>query len=342
MPRKTVSLQDLANELNISVSTVSRALKNHPDIGTELKSKVNELAKKLNYSFPSISLEQKATGTKTIGLIVPAIERNFYASILSGIENYAKANGYFIIIANSRETYENEVECVENLIKLNVDGIIVSLTRESSDFTHFDKVRKKNIPLVFFDRVCRTNEFSSVIADNSDASKALTLHLFNSGAKHIAHIAGPKKLSITKDRIEGYKRGLEENNIPFNEEHLVYCDLTPNGALNALDKLLNAQQVPDAIFCVNDNVAYVVMKEIKNRGLKVPEDIALTGFNNDLHSTFVEPTLTTVYHPTFELGEETARLIIRQIESTQIHAPRQIVMKTSLVIRESSVKNLSN
>jgi DNA-binding LacI/PurR family transcriptional regulator len=342
MPRKSVSLQDIANELNISVSTVSRALKNHPDIGTKLKNKVFETANKLNYSLPFQPEESKKTATKAIGVIVPNMERNFYASIISGIENYAKSNGYFIIIANSRESYQNEVDCVENLIKLKVDGLILSLTQETVDFSHFDHARDKDIPMVFFDRVCRTNEFSSVIADNSDAAKALTVHLHQSGAKYIAHIAGPQKLYITKERITGYLRGLEENKSTFNEEHLVYCDLTQEGAINALHKLMKAKEVPDAIFCVNDTVAFVVMKELKRKGFRIPGDIALTGFNNDFHSPFVEPALTTMFHPTFELGEETARLLIKQIESLHPHSPRQIVMKTSLVVRESSIKGLGH
>jgi len=340
MPRKTVSLQDIANELNVSVSTVSRALKNHPDIGNALKNKVHETAQKLNYIVANQSDSSVKTVSKTIGVIVPNMERSFYASILSGIEKYAKNNGYFIIIANSRESYQNEVECVENLIKLKVDGLILSLSQETVDFSHFDEVRNKEIPLVFFDRVCRTNEFSSVIADNSDAAKSITVHLHNSGFKHIAHIAGPEKLYITKERISGYLRGLEENKSSFDEEHLVYCDLTQEGTVAALNKLLKAREVPDAIFCVNDTAAFMVMRELKRKGFRIPGDIAITGFNNDFHSPFVEPTLTTIFHPTFELGEETARLLIKQIEAHNPYSPRQIVMKTSLVVRDSSIKRM--
>jgi LacI family transcriptional regulator len=339
MARKTVSIRDLASELSVSASTVSRALKDHPDISIELKTRVHNLAKKWNYISASISNEQKSSATKTIGVIVPNMEKSFYASIISGIENYAKKEGYFIIIANSRENYETEIECINNLLKLKVDGLIVCLTQDTHSFTHFDTVLHKNIPLVFFDRVCRTNEFSSVVADNSDAAKELTLHLFKSGAKKVAHIAGPKKLYITKERIAGYFRGLEECHAKYKDEYLVHCDLTPEGALKAIKQLLNYEQIPDAIFCVNDTAAYVAMKEIKRQGYRVPEDIALTGFNNEFHSTIVEPTLTSMLHPTSELGEETARLLLGQIASEHKPAPRQIVMKTKLVVRESSVKN---
>ncbi len=339
MSQKKVSLRDLAYELKVSVSTVSRALKDHPDISKELKARIFDYAKKMNYAGIGTSQEKKSSATKTIGVIVPNMEKYFYASTITGIESYAKNKGYFIIIANSNESYANEIECVNNLIKLNVEGLIVCLSQETIDSSHFDKAWMKNIPVVFFDRVCRTNEFSSVVADNTDAAQAITNHLINCGAKKIAHIAGPEKLSITKERIAGYFKALEENKLKFNDEYLEYCNLSPEDSARAVNRLLKVANVPDAIFCVNDTVAYVAMKEIKRRGLKIPEDIALTGFNNEFHSTIVEPSLTTISHPTIELGEETARLLIRQLKSEHPHAPRQIVMKTKLVVRESSIKN---
>lgn len=340
--QKKPSLKDFAKELNISVPTVSRALKNHPDIGKDLKLKVWELAKKYNYPIKETNGNTKESGTKTIGVIVPNVERNFYASIISGVENYAKKEGYFLIMVSSRENYRTEVECIDNLLKLKVDGLIVCLSQETIDNEHFNKARKKNVPLVFFDRVCRTQEFSSVVADNTEAAKTITQHLISSGSKHVAHIAGPQLLSITKERIAGYLKALEENDLTLNNNHLVYCDLSANGAQKAINKLLDAPEVPDAVFCVNDTVAYVAMKEVKKRGYKIPEDIAITGFNDEFHSTLVEPALTTILHPTFEMGQETARLLLSQIASNYPHSPRQIVMKTQLVVRDSSVKKRNN
>jgi DNA-binding LacI/PurR family transcriptional regulator len=336
MIRKKVSLQDLANTLNLSVSTVSRSLKDHPDISAEVKIKVHDLAKKLNYIPAEKVADFKTKATRTIGVIVPNIERSFYAAIISGIENFAKQEGYFIVLANSRESYQNEVDCIDNLIKLKVDGLVVSLSQETQNYDHFNKAMKANIPLVFFDRVCRCREFSSVVADNADAAKNITDHLLATGRRNVAHIAGPKSLSITKERIAGYFKSLEENKLIFNDQYLVYCDLSPVGAQKAIEKLLNVNPVPDAIFCVNDTVAFVAMKEIRKRGYRVPEDIALTGFNNEFHSTIIEPELTTIAHPTFEMGQETARLLIGQLDSNTQHAPRQIVMRTNLVVRGSS------
>lgn len=337
--QKKYSLKDFAKELSISVPTVSRALKNHPDIGKELKLKVWELAKKYNYPIGENRKAQKEVGTKIIGVIVPNAERNFYASIISGIEHYAKKEGYFIVMANSRESYELEKECVENLLKLKMEGLIVCLSKETDNNDHFNKVNKQDIPLVFFDRICRSEEFSSVIADNSNAAKTITNHLITSGAKNVAHIAGPQLLSITKERVVGYKMALVENDLPFNKNHIVFSDLSPNAAKEAINKLLDGETIPDAVFCVNDTVAYVAMKEVKKRGYKIPEDIAITGFNDEFHSIFVEPELTTISHPTFEMGQETARLLLSQIASNCPHAPRQIIMKTKLVVRDSSVRS---
>ncbi|MFT3738566.1 MAG: LacI family DNA-binding transcriptional regulator [Breznakibacter sp.] len=339
MAKKQVSLKDFANELGVSVSTVSRALKNHPDISWEIKQKVHDLAKRWDYTITAPQAGFHNPTTKTIGVIVPNMVRFFYSSILSGIESYAKNQGYFIVIANSNESYANEKECVDNLLRLNVDGLLVCLSQESLDFSHFDKARQHDVPLVFFDRVCRTSEFSSVIADNAEAAKAIVTHLKANGARRIAHIAGPKNLNISKERTAGYLMALNDGALEYNADLLVNCDLSLEGAADAVQKLMTARNKPDAIFCVNDTVAYVTIKELKKLGYKIPQDIAVTGFNNEFHSTLVEPPLTTVSHPTFEMGQEAARMLIDQIESGRPHSPRQIVMKTKLIVRDSSIKN---
>lgn len=339
MAKKQVSLKDFASELGVSVSTVSRALKNHPDISWEIKQKVHELAKKWDYAIATPQAGFHNPTTKTIGVVVPNMVRFFYSSILSGVESYAKNQGYFIVTTNSNESHENEMECINNLLRLNVDGLLVCLTQDTFDYSHFDKARQADVPLVFFDRVCRTNEFSSVIVDNAEAAKAIVTHLKANGAKRIAHIAGPKNLNISKERIAGYLLALNDGALEYNSELLVNCDLSPEGAAEAVKKLINAKTRPDAIFCVNDTVAYVTIKELKKAGIRIPQDIAVTGFNDEFHSSLVEPTLTTISHPTFEMGQEAARLLIDQIESGRPHSPRQIVMKTKLIVRDSSIKN---
>lgn len=306
MGKKAVSLKDFSEALGISVSTVSRALKNHPDISLEVKKKVHEMAKTLNYQVSASGVGFRNASTKTIGVIVPNMERYFYASVISGIEAFARKKGYFIVIANSQESYQREIECVENMVRLNVDGLIMCLTEETLDYSHFDKVRPKELPLVFFDRVCRTNEFSSVIADNAEAAKAITCHLADSGSQRIAHIAGPRQLNITRERVAGYLMALNDKGLEFDKDLLIHTGMKPENVIEAVNRLLKLSKRPDAIFCVNDTAAYVTMKVLRDNGLRIPQDIAVTGFNDEFHSSVVAPALTTVAHPAYEMGQETA------------------------------------
>ncbi len=336
MEKRHISLKDLATELNVSISTVSRALKNHPDISKELSLKIQALAKLRNYSPNPYAMGLLKQTTKTIGVIVPDIVTHFYASIIGGIESFTREHGYFIVISSSQESTIKESESIHNLLNMRVDGLIICLSKETKDYSLFDNIIKENVPLVFFDRVCRTNEISSVVANNYEAAKEVTLHFHQMGCRRIAHIGGPRHLNITKERIAGYKAGLKDCGLNYNDEYLVYCDLTPNGARKATLELLNKKLRPDAIFGVNDTVAFSAMKVIKEKGYKIPDDIAIVGFTDEFHATIVDPELTSVMHPTFEMGEEAARLLIDQLEQTAIRTSRQVTLKTKLVVRQSS------
>ena len=338
MKRKHTSLKDLAKELGVSISTISRGLKNHPDISPKLAEQIQKLAEQKKYSPNPQAVGLLRHESKTIGVIVPDLVTYFYSSVISGIEKFAKERGYFIVITTSNEEFENEKKCVTELVNLRVDGLIVCLAQNTVNYSHFDVLIEEEIPLVFFDRVCRTSEVSSVVADNIEAACAITLHFFNSGKRNIAHIAGPKELNITQERIAGYLDGLKECGLKFRNEYLVYSDLSLESAALATRKLIDLPNRPDAIFGVNDTVAFSAMKEIKKANLNIPNDIALVGFTDEFHATVVEPSLTSVMHPTFEMGNEACRLLIEQIESPLPFTPRQVVMKTKLVVRESSVR----
>jgi DNA-binding LacI/PurR family transcriptional regulator len=338
MTKKHISLKDLAKELNVSISTVTRGLKNHPDISEELAKKIQLLAKQRKYFPNPLAMGLLSHHTRTIGVIVPELVTYFFSSIISGIENFAKENNYFIIIASSQESCEKEKTNVENLLHLRVDGLIVCLAQDTNDYSHFDILLENETPIVFFDRVCRTSDFSSVVADNIGAAREITNHLIKKGCKNIGIIAGPKELNITKDRVAGIFKAIKENELEVNKDLLVYTDLSLKSAAKATHKLLAMKNRPDAICAINDTVAMAAMKEIKKVGLKIPEDIALAGFTDEFHATVVEPPLTSIIHPTFEMGQEAARLVIDQIEKENPHSPRQVVMKTKLVIRESSMK----
>jgi DNA-binding LacI/PurR family transcriptional regulator len=336
MGKKRISLKDLAKELGVSISTVSRALKDHYDISPEVIQKVKELAKAKNYVPNPIAVSLLKQQTKTIGVIVPDLVTYFYSSIISGIEEVALEQGYHIIIKSSRESRAKAKICLQNLLDLRVDGLIVCLPQDATEHSDFDLIKRSEVPLVFFDRVCRIDEFSSVIIDNVAAAHDLTVHLIEKGYQKIAHIAGPENLNISMERIAGYKKALAKCGLPFRSEYLVHCDLSIEKAAEVTTNLMSLPSPPDAIFGINDTVIFSAMKVIKKNKLKVPYDVGLVGFTDEFHATVVEPNLTAIAHPTFEMGKEAMKLVLDEINSNSPTKPRQVVMKAKLMIRDSS------
>lgn len=332
-----VSLKDLAREIGVSISTVSRALNNHPDISLEMTRKVQKLAAERNYTPNPLAMGLLKQATRMIGVIVPDLVTHFYSSIISGIEDVAEEKGYYILIASSNETLKKEIASVENLLKTRVEGLIVCLSQETKNYEHFDRLMKNNIPLVFFDRVCRADKVSTVIVDNVDAAKRITRHFYKNGFRRIAYIAGPGHLNISQERTQGYLSGLKSCGLMFHPELLEKCNMSTSDATKATARLLDLPEPPDAIFGINDTVVFAAMKEIKRRGLRIPEDIGLVGFTDEFHSTVVDPSLTSITHPTYEIGQQAARLFFKQIENQETE-PEQVVLNTKLVVRKSSVK----
>jgi LacI family transcriptional regulator len=218
-----------------------------------------------------------------------------------------------------------------------VEGLIVCLSQETKSYEHFDRLINNNIPLVFFDRVCRTSEVPSVVVNNEDAALKITKHFYKNGFCRIAYIAGPDHLNISQERTRGYISGLKSCGLEFRPELLAKCNLSSKDAIKATAGLLDLPERPDAIFGINDTVAFAAMKEIKRRGLRIPEDVALVGFTDEFHSTVVEPALTSITHPTFEIGQEAARLFFRCVENPD-NRPDQVILNTKLIIRKSSVR----
>ncbi len=275
--------------------------------------------------------------TRVIGVIVPDLVTYFFSSIIEGIENELREAGYYIVISSSKESLQKEIECVNNLLNLRIDGLIVCLAQDSNSIAHFKKVLEHEVPLVFFDRVCLDKKVSTVVTDNVSMARDITTHFFENGARKIAHITGPKHLNIVKERAEGYVKGLEIVGIDFDRKLLIHTDLSPESAVKATKKLLALQERPDAILGVNDTVIFSTMKAIKKSGLKIPDDILLAGFSDEFHATVVEPQLTSVAHPTHEIGRNAAKLILEQIQEGH-PIQKKIVLNTALHIRESSVR----
>jgi LacI family transcriptional regulator len=340
MGKRHISLKDLANELGVSISTISRALKNHPDISPEMTKKVQALAEKMNYSPNPLAMGLLRQQTKMIGVIVPDINTHFYSSIISGIEEIAKQHGYFIVIASSNESIEKEVESVENLLKSRVEGLIVCLSQETSNFSHFGRMVKNDIPLVFFDRVCDEFPVPKVLANGEDAARKITQHFYTNGCKRIAFISGPEHLNISQSRKNGYLRGMEACRLDFDQKLLVNCNLSIEDATKATRRLLALPNKPDAILGVNDTIAFAAMLEIKKQGLKIPDDICLAGFTDEFHATVVDPPLTSVSHPTVEMGREAAKLFFESLHAGK-NLNKKIMLPLDLVERQSSVKRFS-
>lgn len=335
MDKKYVSLKDLAEELSVSVSTVSRALKDHPDISLEMRQRVKELAEMRHYSPNPLAMGLLKQETRMIGVIVPDIITHFYASIIAGIESVARENGYFVLISSSNESTQKEIESVENLLKARVEGFIVCLSKQTTSYDHFKGLLKRNIPLVFFDRTCLENEVSCVTVDNREASRKVVHHFYQQGYRRVAFISGPDYLNISKERIAGYYDGLNDCNLQIDPELLVKCDLSTDSARAAMNRLLSLSNRPDAVYGINDFVVFAAMKEIRKHNLVVPTDIGLVGFTDEFHATVVTPELTSIVHPTFEIGESAARLFIDQTKRSA--TPQMIILKTELKVRESSV-----
>ncbi|WP_297086403.1 LacI family DNA-binding transcriptional regulator [uncultured Draconibacterium sp.] len=337
MGKRHISLKDLANELGVSISTVSRALKNHPDISPEMTKKIKALAEERNYTPNPLAMGLLRQQTKMIGVIVPDINTHFYSSIISGIEKVAKEHGYFIVISSSNESMAKEIESVKNLQRSRVEGFIVCLSQETNDFSHFDQLIKNEIPLVFFDRVCEELDVSNVLANGQDATKKITQHFYENGCRRIAYISGPEHLNISQNRKVGYLNGLKECGLEYDENLLVHCNLSINDAKEATRKLLRLDGKPDAIFGVNDTIAFAAMLEVKKQGYKIPDDISLAGFTDEFHSIVVDPPLTSVSHPTFQMGEEAARLFFESLKEGK-NLNKKVMLPIDLVVRQSSLR----
>jgi LacI family transcriptional regulator len=343
MKYNQVTIKDIARELGISPSTVSRALKDHPDISPETKKAVNELAEKLNYTPNIVALSLRQSKTNTIGVVIPEIVHFFFSTVISGIEDVAYSAGYNVILTQSNESFAREAINIKALFNSRVDGMLISLSRETSTFDHIEAMLAKGVPMVFFDRVYDNGNSSMVVVDDLSGSKDATRHLIEQGCKRIIHLEGPPNLAISKQRLEGFLEVMKEYNMPVDKDTIVACPLgsIEEGKL-VMEKILESPNPPDGVFATSDPTAMGAMQAIRNKGLKIPQDIAVVGFSNWLFSSMMDPPLSSVHQPGFEMGQEAAKLLIRHIEvksKSDLDAPAETkLLKTKLVERQSSLK----
>lgn len=341
MKNGQVTIKDIAKKLNISVATVSRALRDIPDISNDTKKAVVALAKELEYQPNSVAQSLVKNRTNTIGVIIPGLISHFYCSAISGIQKVASKAGYHVMICQSSESYQTEVANLQAMVSSRVDGLIISVSKETRCFEHFRSLQKKNIPLVFFNRVIEEIDVSKVVVDDYEGAFKATEHLIVNGCQKIAHLAGPQNLLICKDRLNGYLDALKKHNLSVDQSLISQCDFTMESGITGTKHLLQAGSLPDAIFAVCDAAAFGAMSVIKERNLKLPDDIAIVGFTNEPVASWIEPSLSTIAQPTYEIGRVAAELLIDQIKhSATSYRPQIKVLQTGLIIRQSSVKQL--
>lgn len=336
---KEVTIYDIARETGVSPATVSRALKNNPAISEKVKKEVKEKAESMGYRVNTFASSLRTKRTFTLGVIVPRLDSNFMSSVLAGIEKVANEGGYNLIISQSFESQRKEIANAITMFNSRVDGLIVSLVSDSSDMGHFKRFIDKKIPVLFFDRGCDEFDCVNVVIDNFKMGYETTCHLIEQGCRRIMHVTGNQQSSVYLDRYKGYRAAMEEKKIPFDPSLLIETKLGINEGVAVGQELLKMDNRPDAVFISNDACAAGVMTTLKSAGIKVPEDIAIAGFNNDPISILVEPRLTTVDYPGYEMGEMVSRLMIDQLNGmSNLDTNNQVIIKTELLKRESSLK----
>lgn len=338
MKKQQATLKDLALQLNLSISTVSRALSDSPLINKKTKSKVRRAAKQVNYEPNLIAQSLRKSKANALGVIVPELNTHFFSATISGIQDVALQKGYNVIVCQSGESYEVEMKKIQTLIASRVDGLLISLSRETNQYSHLESYFAKGIPLVFFDRACKGIDTSKITVDDHDGAFQATEHLIQQGCRRIAHLSGPPSLDISKSRLQGYFDALEKYNIEPAQELIVHASLPETDAIEQTNYLLDLASPPDAIFAFSDLVAFQAMKVVKERGLKIPDEVALVGFTNTPESTLLTPSLTTVAQPAYQMGEIAASHMLEQIDSPEKYVPREVILKTELLIRSSSLK----
>ncbi len=331
-----ISMKELAERLGVSIATVSRALRGSHEISPEMRSKVQALAKELNYRPNPFAQSLRRKTPRVIGVVVPNLVTHYYAAVLSGIEDYATSVGYAVIASNSREDHIREKNAIDNFIRMYVEGIIACLAQDTTDYSHFKKIGDMRIPLVFFARTCLQDVFPSVVSNGDEAAKEAVLHLIETGSKRIAFIGGPKHLDMTIRRKHGYLEALREKSIPIDRSIIINGNIDYDYAHRVTLDLLKREDRPDAILAFNDIITYAAFDAIKSLGLKIPKDVALIGFTETESSAFVTPKISAIMDQAHLMGMKACELLLKRINGdNKIHKE---IVPMILKIRESSAK----
>ncbi len=336
MKKRRVSLKDLADELGVSIATVSRALRGSHEVGEEMKEKVKALAKKYYYRPNPFAQSLRKEAPRVIGVVVPNLVTHYFAAVLDGIEEYAMSKGYSVFSSNSHENHEREKLAIDNFISMHVEGIIACLAQDTVDYSHFIEIHDMGIPLVFFARTCLPELFSQVVANGDIAAQEATQHLIENGCKRIAFVGGPNHLDMVIRRKHGYLEALRENKIPIDRQLVACGKIDFDTARNATIQMLKSPNPPDGILAFNDIVTYAAFDAIKSLDLKIPDDVAIIGFTDGDSAAFVTPKLSAIMDQAVKQGMKVCELLLRNINGDK-KIYREVVPMI-LKIRDSSVK----
>jgi LacI family transcriptional regulator len=340
MVKKTeATIHDIARVLQVSASTVSRALKENPLISEATREKIRKVADELGYRPNIVASSLRTKRSNTIGVIVPYINRHFFSSVVSGVEEIAYKSGFAVTIAQSNDSYQKEVHIARALYDGRVDGIIVSFAMDTHNFRHLRAFAESQIPLVFFDRVAEEIDANKIVVDDFAGGKMATEHLISMGCRNIAHVSGPLHLTIYDNRLKGYLAALNIAGLKPPTGGILHNRLTRADGEDAIKQLLTLKPIPDAVFCANDTSALSIILNLRNTSYRIPQDIAVVGFSNEPFSEVVSPSISTIKQPGYEMGIKAAELLISEIKGEITTKDYQtILMPTELIIRESSQK----
>lgn len=336
--RSEKTIVDIAEELQLSVSTVSRALNDHPNISVKTKERVRKMARKLGYRPNAMAAGLRNNKSRTIGLIVPRISMFFPASITTIMQNKLQEYGYNLIICQSNDSLEQEIALVNTLYSARVEGLAVSATLYTTDFSHFDVFKQQNIPLVFFDRVPKDYNVKVIKGDDFHGGYIATEHLISKGCKDIVHISGPLTCNLYKERLAGYKDALQKHKLPYKKQRVFFHELTRDNALQTAEKIFGKKPYPDGIFATNDTTAITLLEYCRNNGIQVPQQCRIIGYSNDPRTEIVTPSITSVDQHPVTMGERivAALMDLIQAQHPSSYKHSQEIVPIELVERESS------
>jgi DNA-binding LacI/PurR family transcriptional regulator len=340
MKFEALTIKDIAKALGLSTSTVSRALRDSYEISPETKKLVIEYAEKNNYHPNPIALSLKERRSRSIGVIVCEIANSYFSQVINGIESIAYNNGYNVIIAQSRESLDREMLNLQYLTSRSIDGLIISVSTETTDFSYLKELHQKGMPIVFFDRIVSEIDTHKVIADNYKGAYDATTHLVQNGYRRIATVSNPDILSISKERLAGYKAALADNGLEVDETLIKYCrhgGMILSEVEEAMNELLQLKNRPDAIFASADKLTTNCFRLLKAKGIAVPDEMGLIGFSNSDLTELLDPPLSIIRQPAFEMGEISMGLLLQLIESKRpVTEYETRVLSTELLIRGST------